>query len=684
MKKILLLCVAFAATFCALSAQPALRKGFKASQNAPAIQKLSQGIKVNNPTRIDLKKSMHSRAALEEYAWNPKVMSNTNPMYGGLWAASLTGSFQQQGIPIPTTLKYASYFPAELTRRFSGNHVKSVSTYIPDGATKATYWIQDANSGETLWENEVSDWTIEGDDPGVYVTCPCDYNLDGTDIIVGITLKFSRLSSERLVLFTEYDAFGSGSLFDYGEGWTLLGSGLSFVFDLETEGDAGLRNYDASTIEAGWTRAQSNGETSIYASFVNFGAMPVTKAEFKYTLNGEEKTLNLPISTDAGQPDTLLYLGSYVFEITDVAPSAPGRYPVKVSPSKLNGNPDEYALGNSQEGGIVSIGESYPRTAVMEEFTGTWCGWCPRGMVALEKLSEEYGNEFIGIATHYGDAMQTNTYMPFINSVADGFPSCAVNRMTLADPFYGLGSAAWDIKNLIDFINNNPCEASIGVASTLSADQKSLQMNASIEMSIPAEGNSYSVAYVILEDGVTGYKQTNYYSGDASAVEGDPDLMTLVELPQEYNATFDHVARGIYDAFGIAGSLPGNIAVGETMTHHHTVQLPANIADLNNCSVVAMLIDNKTGEIVTAGKAPLGGASTGIAGATADEAAGISVVDGAIAVNAAAGTVSVYTVDGKLIATSAVNGHARLNVEKGTYVVRVENGHSVSVKKVAL
>lgn len=690
MKRILLLCVAFAATFCAMDAQ-GLRKNFKAGQSAPVFKKSFQNFKIDKSNRMELKNSMLSRAALEDYAWNPKEMASTNDMYGGLYYQDLTSLFQQEGISVPNSLDCASYFPATLTRRFSGNSVKTISTYIPEGATRAIFWIKDPNrineetkDYEILWENEVSDFSIESGDIGDYITCPCDYVIDGTDIIVGVTVKYSRLTSNRYILFTGYEVFDGGLLIDYGEGLETLASGYSFCFYLETEGEAGLRTYDADMMNAEWTRASTGSETSLYASFLNLGSMPVTEAEFAYTLNGEEKTVKVPIQTSTGQPDTLAYLGSYVFELTDVAPATPGRYTINISSSKLNGQPDEYAPGNSVDGGVISIGESYPRTVVMEEFTGTWCGWCPRGMVALDKLSEEYGDEFIGIGVHYGDEMQASNYLNFLLSAADGFPSCAVNRMVLADPLYGLGERLWGIKDLVDVINDNPCEASVGVSSVLSADKKSLQMNAHVNMSIPSSGDAYSLAYVIVEDGVSGYTQLNYYSGAADYAEGDPDLLEFISLPEQCKPTFNHVARGIYDAFGLSGSLPNGVAAGETMYHHYTVDVPATIADLNNCAVVAMLIDNRTGEIVTAGKAALGGANTGVADATADAATEISVADGTISVSAAAGTVSVYTVDGKLVATSAVNGHARINVESGAYVVRVENGHNVSVKKVVL
>jgi hypothetical protein len=113
--------------------------------------------------------------------------------------------------------------------------------------------------------------------------------------------------------------------------------------------------------------------------------------------------------------------------------------------------------------------------------------------------------------------------------------------------------------------------------------------------------------------------------------------------------------------------------------------MPNTISKTANCSVVALLIDNFSGEIVNAAKAKLNEATTGLnTVANGTLAAEISAAAGAINVVAAQGTTTVYTADGKLVAKAQVNGAATIAVAKGTYIVRVENGNDVVVKKVVL
>ena len=40
----------------------------------------------------------------------------------------------------------------------------------------------------------------------------------------------------------------------------------------------------------------------------------------------------------------------------------------------------------------------------VEEFTGMWCGWCPSGIVAMDKIEQAYPNDVAVICAHVGDS----------------------------------------------------------------------------------------------------------------------------------------------------------------------------------------------------------------------------------------------------------------------------------------
>ena len=76
----------------------------------------------------------------------------------------------------------------------------------------------------------------------------------------------------------------------------------------------------------------------------------------------------------------------------------------------------------------------FVRRCVVEEYTGTWCGNCPRGIVGLSRLAEDFGDRFIGIAIHTGDSepMVIPTY-PSLVPGAGGIPAFA--EMQNVTPF---------------------------------------------------------------------------------------------------------------------------------------------------------------------------------------------------------------------------------------------------------
>ena len=191
---------------------------------------------------------------------------------------------------------------------------------------------------------------------------------------------------------------------------------------------------------------------------------------------------------------------------------------------------------------------------VGEERTGTWCGWCPRGAVALEDMeSEEF---FIGIAVHNGDPMTITAYDSGINAyIPPSFPGGAVDRVIEGDP--GSFSSMYATRS------SHIPPASIDVSYAV--------VGSNIEVTVTANfvGNltgDYRLAAVITEDDVTGtasgYNQANYYSGGgAGAMGGYESLSDPVPAADMH---YDHVARALGDnqILGTPGSLPASIAAG--------------------------------------------------------------------------------------------------------------------------
>ncbi|MEZ4982805.1 MAG: thioredoxin family protein [Saprospiraceae bacterium] len=66
----------------------------------------------------------------------------------------------------------------------------------------------------------------------------------------------------------------------------------------------------------------------------------------------------------------------------------------------------------------------------VEEVAGTWCTWCPRGAVWMERIHDEYTQYFAGVAVHNNDPMEVDEYDAGIKAFPSfsGFPSVIVDR----------------------------------------------------------------------------------------------------------------------------------------------------------------------------------------------------------------------------------------------------------------
>jgi hypothetical protein len=88
---------------------------------------------------------------------------------------------------------------------------------------------------------------------------------------------------------------------------------------------------------------------------------------------------------------------------------------------------------NCMDGSVSCVSEIPTKYVVGEEKTGTWCGWCPRGTVAMDAMNPE--ERFIGIAVHNGDPMVVSAYDSGINTyVPGGYPGAGVDRVIDGDP----------------------------------------------------------------------------------------------------------------------------------------------------------------------------------------------------------------------------------------------------------
>ncbi len=262
---------------------------------------------------------------------------------------------------------------------------------------------------------------------------------------------------------------------------------------------------------------------------------------------------------------------------------------------------------NSETKRMKSILFTPNHKVTFEEETGTWCGWCVRGIVFMDSLSHVHPDNVELIAVHDGDPMVFSSYDAGATSMAgfSGFPSIEVNRMLIDDPSNAFPQ--YDA-HISDF-----GLADIGVTSYYNATNRHVTVTASLHFADTTVGNHYRLAYVATEDRVhsntTGYEQHNYYSGGGSGTMGNfQNLGNPVPAAAMY---FDYVARTIISYGGFPATLPADIVAGSTQTHTFTYALPTTLGsvapNINKMKSIILLIDTNTGYIVNSNHASLFG-----------------------------------------------------------------------------
>lgn len=258
--------------------------------------------------------------------------------------------------------------------------------------------------------------------------------------------------------------------------------------------------------------------------------------------------------------------------------------------SDIDGKPDAVPFNSWGEVNYATNPTTYfPRRIVMEEATGTWCGWCPSGMMTIEQMKKKYPDNFIAIAIHNDYEMQVgNSYNPFLDMV-ESYPSAYINRKDWIDPW------PFDIEDMKD-----KGEAKVTTqARCLSAKEVEVESETVFGFS-DSETAEYRLAYVVTEDNVGPYMQYNAYSNPTAEDNPDDPMNWWVHQDSPVTMTFNDVAREIFDYNGVEGLLPRVVTEGETYKTKYTLTVPDNVKDLSNVRIVTLILDTRTGEILNA------------------------------------------------------------------------------------
>ncbi|MDR9486878.1 T9SS-dependent choice-of-anchor J family protein [Salibacter sp.] len=237
-------------------------------------------------------------------------------------------------------------------------------------------------------------------------------------------------------------------------------------------------------------------------------------------------------------------------------------------------------------------------TVVIEEGTGTWCGWCPRGEIAMNYMYNNYADQgFIGIAVHNNDPMVVTEYDN--GSAFTGFPGMHINRSIL-----GAGVSQNNMESAYNQFMDRLALAEMDIADAYITTDSNIKVILVSQFAANLS-DEYRYAVVIMEDDVTGtssgYAQVNYYAGGANGAMGGyenmPDPVPAADM------TYNHVGRMLMGGYnGEPGSISSPITANDYNVHEFEEPIAGDIDDPSKLTAVGMIIETATGEIVNANK----------------------------------------------------------------------------------
>lgn len=235
--------------------------------------------------------------------------------------------------------------------------------------------------------------------------------------------------------------------------------------------------------------------------------------------------------------------------------------------------------------------ESYPRRMVMEEATATWCGWCPQGIVAIDGLKRDFPDNFLAIAIHgNGDKM---AYVDEYGLQVNSYPSAFLNRQSTSVSY------SW-LKRQIERAGLTTDKmVRIDSVTYVEADE-AYKVYTTTRVANFLENAQLRLVYVVTEDSVGPYKQTNNFAGESDEMGGFENLPTKVEM------LYSDVARFIYPGCnGLEGSVPSTLEACKDYAYVANVSANFNCDDYGKLQLTVMLYDAATNTIVNADRVAL-------------------------------------------------------------------------------
>ena len=275
------------------------------------------------------------------------------------------------------------------------------------------------------------------------------------------------------------------------------------------------------------------------------------------------------------------------FEVDLPALDDPIRGTLTATVTPLEGDTETSESDNTATCNILLRKTRFTHNVVVEEATGTWCQFCPRGLVGMNYMTETYPDRFIGIGVHYNDKYAVSAYTTFVGALSTGLPGCRMDRHEAFDP----NKDELEKRFKKEDTRADAEVISIGADIKTVDDVYEVTATANVHFAYNMTGADFRVVFVVTEDGIVDMQSNRYAYGDIGTCGGFEKMSNPCEVG------LPDVARALEPQYqGNRYSLPKQIVYGETYSYTRTFQLPAGTGDPSNLHIIALIVDMKTSD----------------------------------------------------------------------------------------
>ena len=509
------------------------------------------------------------------------------------------------------------------------------------------------------------------------------YTLTAEPVYIGFAFAITKLDTNgdkypvMVQLGSMRDALYLGTNRTFRK-WEEMGVSLSRTLPLEVILDASFSEANALGINyLDEQRIRRGISSAVKATVVNHGTSPVSNFDYEYTI-GSSKTVG---HIDLPFPLSAEFLGDRVeVEVSTPAQEDLGDVQGTLTITQVNGQPNADIAATAQQQlrclKIVTV-----KRPLLEEFTGIWCGFCPRGYVGLLLLNERYPGMFVGASYHNGtDAMTiSNTYPVDVT----GLPAANLDRCHDTDAYRGDTSRDMGIEKTWLDACQEETPANVIVSAHRTEDENRIIVHTDYEFAEEVPNANYGVAYLVTADGLHGttpFWQQHSYFPTAGPGEYGPEMDMFTKGPEYMFLVYDDVviAQSGIGGKTIAGVIPASVHEEDVFGHDYEFDITTMIGytkenlaqDHDRLNVIAILYDKTQKKVVNCNKVHVERYDDFVSGIHAATLPGATVPE-ASASGSTSTAPAYYTPDGKRFDAPV----------RGINIVRLSDGRVLKMMK---